>query len=213
MEYLSDTTINPPYGDDEYRIRIIDYGQGIKRLSIKSIEETKSYVFYISNLKKQECQWRNKNDSIPNEIHKAVEYYGYHITDEPNLPRHGFHQNVKYIGEILEDISGELHDADYLAKASMDWIQESINLLEKLEILRAHMTDVEFEVVCCKAYESSANDSGGLINMKTAGNKEISTTLNLLVMRIIAYAQKDKYINIEIISPELVEKLTMEPPQ
>jgi len=33
MEYLADTTIRPPYDDNEYQIQIVDYGQGIMLLS------------------------------------------------------------------------------------------------------------------------------------------------------------------------------------
>jgi hypothetical protein len=213
MEYLADTTIRPPYDDNEYQIQIVDYGQGIKHLSVHNISDENSYKFHVTNIDRKECQWRNKDAKIPNDIHKAIEYYGYHITDEQNLPQHGLYQNVKYISDVVDEIDSELIESDYIAKAGIDWVKESLDLLQKLEILRARLTDVEFEVVCCKAYESSKKGSDGLINFHTLKGKKVSTTLNLLVLRIIAYAQKDGYIDIEIIPPSFVDRLTMEVPK
>lgn len=211
MEYISDTTIEPPYDDKEYKIKIVDYGQGIKQLSINAIPNGTYFVFHISNSELQECQWRNKQEEIPNNIHKAVEYYGYHITDEENLPQHGLYQNINYIASVVDDIDEELDESDYLAKANIDWVKESLDLLQKIEILKAHITDVEFEVVSYKAYASSKNTPDGLVKFQNRDGQMIATTLRLLVLRMIAYTQNDGFIDIKIIPNSLVEKLVGEP--
>jgi len=72
MEYLADTTIRPPYDDNEYQIQIVDYGQGIKHLSVHNISDENSYKFHVTNIDRKECQWRNKDAKIPNDIHKAI---------------------------------------------------------------------------------------------------------------------------------------------
>lgn len=114
------------------------------------------------------------------------------------------------MSDIVNTIEDKLSDEDYLEKANIDWVKESLDLLQKLEILRAHMTDVEFEVVSYKAYASCKNTRNGLIQFQNKEGKMISTTLRHLVLRMIAYAQKDRFIDIKIIPDALVEKLVVE---
>ncbi len=211
MEVHDDTIISPPHDDGEYKLKIIDHGHGNHRLSITPTDERDWHNFTITNQHLQECQWRDKENELPTPIHRAVEYYGYHVTDVVRRPKHGLYENVRYLRESVEEIESELHTVNYIGKSAANWATESLESLQKLELLREHLTEAEFEIVLIKAQESSVDTPSGQLSFPTTDGDITTASLKSVVMLMIAYAQDDGYLDIELIDPEIVNQLVRRP--
>lgn len=207
MNVQENTTVSPPQDETEYSLKIIDHGHGKHQLTIApGGDPSNAYNFTITNLKLQECQWRNKDKPVPTDVLRAVEYYGYHVTDVTERPKHGLYENVRYLREAVERTADELHEADLLGRSAANWGSESLSSLGKLELLRAHLTDTEFDIVLFKAQETSADHPSGNLTVPTTDGPT-SASLKSVVTLMLAYAQHDGYLDMDIIDPDTVENI------
>jgi hypothetical protein len=213
MDIKEKTTVSPPNDETDYELKVIDYGQGNHQLSLApNGDAANTYNFSITNLKLQECQWRDEDDPLPTPVLRAAEYYGYHVTDVTRRPTHGLYENVSYLQEAVERTRDELHDGDLLSEAALNWSSESLDSLEKLELLRAHLTEAEFDIVLYKAQETSRNHPSGNLTLPLADGTTTDASLKSVVMLMLAYAQHDGFLDRTIVPPDAVERLVRRPP-
>ena len=210
MDIQEKTTLSPPEDETEYEIKVIDYGQGNPRLSIApGGDPSQEYNFSITNQKLQECQWRDEATPLPTGVLRAAEYYGYHVTDVTERPKHGLYENVRYLREAVEATEDGLHEADVLGRSAINWASESLSSLGKLELLRAHLTDAEFDTILFKAQETSRHHPSGNLEIPTTEGPT-SASLNSVVTLMLAYAQDDGFLDLELLDPETVDQLVRE---
>lgn len=207
MDIQENTTLSPPTDETEYQLKIIDHGHGTHRLSVaREGNPGDSFSFQITNQRLQECQWRDTETELPVEILRAVEFYGYHVTDVTQRSNHGLYENVRYLKETVDQIGNDLHDRDIIARSGVTWARESLEALEKLELLRAHLTEAEFDVVLYKAYETSADHPAGNLTVPTTEGG-VPASLRSVVTLMLAYAQHDGYLGLELLDPDTVSRL------
>lgn len=206
MDIQVKDSVSPPFDDTEYTIKIVDYGQGNHQLSVTpETTDSNTYDFAIINLKLQECQWRSEK-TVPTRIIRAVEHYGYHVTDATSRPTHGLYENVQYFKTTIDTIDEELHPENTLGHAATAWVSESLDTLAKLELLRAHLTQSEYDIVLFKAQETSYDHPSGNLTLPTTQGPT-SASLKSMVTLMIAYAQHDGYLSRDILDSSIVEKL------
>lgn len=210
MEIRTSTTVSPPQDETEYDIRIIDYGQGDPKLDILPAGEQPGYTFRITNEQLYECEWRDEETPLPTPVLRAAEYYGYHVTDVTQRPKHGLYENVRYLKDAAHSIRDSLHPEDTVSHAGVEWMTDSLDSLEKLELLRAHLSPVEYDMVLLKAYETSRGHSSGNLTIPTTEG-QTSASLNSIVVLMLAYAQHDGYLGFEILDSDTVDSLVEEP--
>lgn len=210
MEIKETTTLSPPHDAREYTLRIIDYGQGDNQLAVQADNDDQEYKFTISNQQLNECQWRSK-DTLPSDILRAVEYYGYHVTDVSQYPKHGLYENVRYLRESIKEIETGIHEENYIGRSGIAWATESLDSLMKLELLRAHLTEAQFDIVMIKAQRTSENHPSGNLDLQSVKGKT-SASLKSIVMLMLAYAQDEGFLEHQILDEDIVEKLIQEEP-
>jgi hypothetical protein len=211
VDTIDNTTLTPPGDENEYTFKLIDYGQGKPALNVLCNGEQPGYRFTVTSTQLHECQWRDEDTRLPTDVLRAVEYYGYHVTDVTRRPTHGLYENVGYLKDATEALEANLHVDDIVARAGAQWMTESLESLQKLELLRAHLTSVEYDTVLLKAYESSRAHPGGNLTIPTTqGPTEAS--LKSVVTLMLAYAQHDGYLDRELLPKQTVDSLVTEPP-
>jgi hypothetical protein len=210
VEVKQKHTLHPPGDDDEYTLKLIDYGQGHPKLNVLRNDEQPGYDFVVTNEELLECQWRDEQTPLPTPVLRAVEYHGYHVTDVTQRPKHGLYENVAYLKDATESLTENLHENDIVGRAGVNWIRESLDSLQKLELLRAHLSKVEYDTVLLKAYESSREHPDGNLTVPTTdGPTKVS--LDTVVLLMLAYAQHDGYLDLELLKQQTVDSLVMEP--
>jgi hypothetical protein len=210
MDVLKETAVSPPGDEADYELQIVDYGQGNTKLLIAPTGERPRHTFTITNTQLSECQWRDEETPVPTEILRAVEYYGYHVTDVTQRPALGLYENVNYLRQAMDEIETELHEENTIGRGGALKASESLDILSKVELLRTSLTEREFAVAVFKAQETSQKlPTGGLEVPSTSGIN--SVTLKSMVTLILAYAQDDGYLSRPLISPETVERLVERP--
>lgn len=214
METLQTQTVSPPADETEYAIEIIDYGQGgvsDPTLGIEPVaEQSRKFSLTVTNQRLQECQWRNTDKSLPTHIHRAIEFYGYHVTDVSSQPKHGLYEHISYLHESTTGIEDDLHQEDTLSRAALGWARESLELLTKLEILQAHLSESEYAIVLMKAQLTTNGNFSGNMSVPLGEREQTDASLRSLVVLMLAYAQHDGYLPQTILDPEIVSQLVME---
>lgn len=208
MNVKSKTELTPPFSDETFVVRHIDYGHGHPRLTVNPLgDSTTEYTFTITNEPLQQCQWRNAEETPPLDVLKTVEAAGYHVLDVTEQPRFGLFENVEFLHDSIGDIKSDVQDGDVLSRAALNWADESLESLKKLELLRSRLTDVEFQIILLKSQESSRNLTDGNLTIPLLDGSTTSARLKSVVTLMLAYAQHDGYLDAQVLDPESVEQL------
>jgi hypothetical protein len=209
METKFKREVSPPFSDETFVIRLTDFGHGDPRLTVAPLEDaTTEYNFTVTNESMNECQWRDADEDPPLDVLKAVEAAGYHVIDVTERPEYGLYENVKYLEEAVTDISENLHRDDIISRAALNWAEESLNSLKTLELLRSELSDTEFQVILFKAQQSSDRLPNGNLTIPQRDGSTESARLKSVVTLMVAYAQRDGYLDTNLLNDELVERLT-----